>query len=49
MSEEQENSKSDEIPPIVIDTEDKEIAEQKPPNDRILYFNLVEENDDVNQ
>ncbi|KKN47076.1 hypothetical protein LCGC14_0666420 [marine sediment metagenome] len=49
MSEEQEDSKSDETTPKVIDSEDKEIAEQKPPNDRILYLNLVDENDDLNQ
>ena len=49
MSEEQEDSKSAETSPKVIDSEDKEIAEQKPPNDRILYFNLVGENNDLNQ
>ena len=48
MSEEQEDSKSDETSPKIIDSEEKQIAKQKPPNDRILYFNLVEENDDVN-
>jgi hypothetical protein len=49
MSEEQEDSKSDETSPKIIDSEEKEITEQKPPNDRILYYNLVEENEDVKQ
>lgn len=42
MNEERKNSKSKKPHPTIIETEEKEIPEQKPPNEKILYFNLRE-------
>jgi len=30
-------------PPTIVSTEVKEIKKQKPPNNKILYFNIVED------
>jgi len=32
--------------PKIISTEEKEIKKQKPPNNKILHFNLVEDKED---
>ena len=45
MNENHKNTISNNSHPKIIDSEEKEIAEKKPPNNRIVYFNLVEEND----
>jgi len=41
MSEENEDTSSDDLHPTIIDTEDIEILERKPPNDQIISYNLV--------
>jgi hypothetical protein len=48
MNEEHKDSISNNSHPKIIDSEDKKISEQKPPNDKILYFNIVKENDTTN-
>ncbi|MFW9865509.1 MAG: hypothetical protein ACFFEN_05355 [Candidatus Thorarchaeota archaeon] len=45
MNENHNNTTPNNSPPKIIDSKEKEISEQKPPNDKIVYFNLVEEND----
>ncbi len=41
MNEKEEKSLSNSPPPKIIDSEDKKILEQRPPSEKILYFNLV--------
>lgn len=48
MNEEHKDSISNNSHPKIIDSEDKKISEQKPPNDKILYFNIVKETETVN-
>ena len=31
--------------PTILETEETEICKKKPPNDKILYFNIAEKND----
>jgi len=31
--------------PTILHTEEKEIREEKPPNDKILYFKIADKND----
>jgi len=31
--------------PTIIETEEKEIREKKPPNDKIIYFTIVDKKD----
>ena len=31
--------------PTIVETEEKEIQEKKPPNDKILYFTIAENKD----
>lgn len=38
--------KKDEAPKI-LDTEEKEIREEKPPNDKILYFIMADNNEQI--
>lgn len=45
VNENHKNTNSNDSHPKIIDSEEKEISEQKPPNDKIVYFNLIEEND----
>ncbi len=40
MNEKNTNSEKDHHP-IIIESEEKEIQEQKPPNDKIISFNLI--------
>ncbi|MFX1448818.1 MAG: hypothetical protein ACFFCG_11900 [Promethearchaeota archaeon] len=45
MNENHKNTTSNNSHPKIIDSEEKEISQQKPPNERIVSFTLVEEND----
>ena len=47
MSEKEKESLSNNSHPKIIHSEDKEILEGKPPNDKILYFNLVKNNSNI--
>ena len=42
--EQQENEDSEDADyhPVIIESEDKEILEMKPPNDKILQYNILE-------
>jgi len=42
LKEANNNSGTNEHHPTIIKTETKEIRECKPPNDKIVYFNLME-------
>jgi hypothetical protein len=44
LSEKNEKKSSEKPHPKIIGTEEKKIRYQKPPNDKILYFNLSEKN-----
>ena len=48
MNEENKDSISNSSYPKIVDSEDKKISEQKPPNDKILYFNIVKEIETAN-
>ncbi|MFX1301994.1 MAG: hypothetical protein ACFE9X_01425 [Promethearchaeota archaeon] len=41
MNEKEEKTLSNSPPPKIIDSEDKEILEKRPPSEKILYFNLI--------
>ncbi len=43
MNEEEKDSESNDHYPTIISSEDREIKKQKPPNDRIFYYKLVED------
>lgn len=45
MNKNKKDSISNNSHPKIIDLEDKQISEQKPPNDKILYFDIVKENE----
>jgi len=47
MNEHEKSPSSNNSHPTVIDTENKEILEQQPPNDKILSFNLINDNDEI--
>jgi len=42
LGEKNENSPSEKHHPTIIGTEEKEIRDQKPPNNKIIEFNIVE-------
>jgi len=44
LKETNNNSGNEDHHPTIIETESKEIQESKPPNDKIVYFNLLETN-----
>ncbi|MFX1567047.1 MAG: hypothetical protein ACFFCV_01620 [Promethearchaeota archaeon] len=43
MGEEEKDSKSNDHYPTIISYEDREIKEQKPPNDKIISYKIVDE------
>jgi hypothetical protein len=43
MNEEEENSESNDHDPTIISHEDPEFKEQKPPNDKIVSFKIVDD------
>ncbi|MFX1419421.1 MAG: hypothetical protein ACFE9N_10920 [Promethearchaeota archaeon] len=45
MSKKEKNSLSNDSHPRIIDSKDKKIIEQKPPSEKIIYFNIVKNND----
>ncbi len=48
MNEKNEKITPNETNPKIIYSKDKKILKQKPPNDKILYFNIVEEIENKN-
>ena len=40
--EENKDSEDEDYHPMIVGTEDKEIMEKKPPNDKILQYNILE-------
>ncbi len=44
MNEEEKDSNSNDHEPTIISSEDREIKEQKPPNDKIISYKLIDEN-----
>ena len=46
MNEEKKDSQSNDHDPTIVSSEDREIKEQKPPNDKIVSYKLVEEKND---
>ncbi|MFX1481252.1 MAG: hypothetical protein ACFFCI_24495 [Promethearchaeota archaeon] len=46
MNEKEDNSHSDDQEPQVLGHHDPEIEERKPPNDKIIYYKLVENRED---
>jgi len=44
MNEEEKELESKDHDPKIISSEDREIKEQKPPNDKIIYYKIVEDN-----
>ena len=44
MNEEEKDSQTNDHYPTIISSEDREIKEQKPPNDKIINYKLVEDN-----
>ena len=37
--------KKEEKHPTIVETEEKEISEKRPPNNKILYFNIADNKD----
>jgi len=46
MNEEKKDSQSNDHDPTIISSEDREIKKQKPPNDKIISYKLVEDKND---
>ena len=46
MDNKEESSESDDHEPTIIGTEDQTIEEQKPPNDKIVHYKIL--NDKIN-
>jgi len=44
LNDKEENSESNDHEPTIIGTEDQEILEQKPPNDKIIHYKIIKEN-----
>ena len=44
MNDKEENSESNDHEPTIIGTEDQEIIEQKPPNDKIIHYKIIKDN-----
>lgn len=49
MDEKNEKKSSEKPHPKIISTEEKEIRHQKPPNDKIIYFNIIDKNSEGEQ
>jgi hypothetical protein len=39
----EKNSESNDHEPTILGTEDQEIIEQKPPNDKIVHYKIIKE------
>jgi len=48
LSEKEDISQSDDQEPKVIEHIDPEIEEKKPPNDKIIFYKIVEDNNNSN-
>lgn len=48
MSEKEDISQSDDQEPKVIEDLDPEIEKKKPPNDKIIFYKIVEDNKNSN-
>jgi len=46
MNEKDNNKKVDSANPKIIWTDDKEIIEKKPPNEKIIFYNMQQDNDE---
>ena len=46
LNEKENNSYSDDQEPTVLEHHDPEIEVRKPPNDKIIYYKLVENKED---
>ncbi len=44
MNDKEEESQSNDHDPTIISTEDQEIEERKPQNDKIVYFKIANDN-----
>ena len=44
MNNKEENSESNDHEPTIIGTEDQTIEEQKPPNDKIVHYEIIKDN-----
>ncbi|UCC19037.1 MAG: hypothetical protein JSV62_13160 [Promethearchaeota archaeon] len=47
MSEKKKESLSNNSHPKIIDSKDQKIIERKPPSDKILYFNLIKNDNSI--
>ncbi len=45
MSDKEEKTDTNDHEPTIIGTEDQEIIEQKPPNDKIVHYKIIKENE----
>ena len=45
MKKDEEDSQFDESPPKVIEIEDKEIQVKKPPDNKIVYYKMINDNE----
>jgi len=48
LSEKEDISQSDDQEPKVLEDLDPEIEEKKPPNDKIIFYKIVEDNNNSN-
>jgi len=46
LNDKKKDSQSYDPHPIIMGTEEKVIPEQKPPNHKIIYYNLAKKKDD---
>ena len=46
LGEKEENSHHDDYHKVLLGSEDQEIAEKKPPNEKIIDFKIAESNSD---
>ena len=46
MNDENENSDAESAHPTIIETEEREIPERKPPNDKIVEYHVVDEKEE---
>jgi hypothetical protein len=47
LGEKNEKKSSEKPHPKIIGTEEKKIHNQKPPNDKILYYNISKKNSEI--
>jgi len=46
LDDQEEETKSNDQEPTIIEAEEQEIEKRKPPNDKITYYRIIDESED---